>query len=110
MKAGHFMMSAKSFLFFAAWALLFPLLALAPLPAAAGVEGALRMATGYGNALDQKNLNDFYTLRRFAPAWQLDRNTPQGMKEFVQYIRNLLHEHGLNEDTYPLAQFEQRAA
>ncbi|MBI3420314.1 MAG: L,D-transpeptidase family protein [Proteobacteria bacterium] len=90
-------------------ALLFTLLTFAPVSAAAqGIEGAMRMASGYGNSQDQKNLQDFYALRRYTPAWQLEQAGPQGTKDFVQYIRFLLHEHGLNDERYPLDLFQQQ--
>ncbi len=64
-----------------------------------------------GRGIDPSSLQKFYSLRHNAPAWQLDsQNAQTAARDFIQYMRSVLYEHGLTERYYPLALFEQKMA
>jgi L,D-transpeptidase YcbB len=60
---------------------------------------------------EEKNITAFYAARSYASAWQMENTRgTNAVREFVQYIEGVLHEHGLNKENYPLQLFETKAS
>lgn len=64
-----------------------------------------------GVTVNDKALRVFYEKRKFAPAWDLqETNAPEVIKEFTNFVRETLTEHGLSENNYPFAALDKAVA